>query len=223
MSAQQYSETCNVYLFPGQGSDERVFQKIKLPSQFTCTYISYPVPEPGQSLQQYARQFISKLDTSGNYILIGYSLGGMICTELADILSPDKAILISSAKSRNELPGLYTFQKKIRTYKVIPGRVVKSGALFLQPLVEPDRKKEKEVFVSMLKAKDPMYLKRTSEMIVNWDRKSYSDVIVHIHGDKDNTIPIKNVKYDYKIKNGSHMMILTKGEEINQLINEMLE
>lgn len=222
MSAQKYNDISKVYFFPGQGSDERVFQNIELPAEFECKYISYPVPVKGQSLKQYAWQFIPEMDTSVRYILIGYSLGGMICTELTDVLDPEKTIIISSAKSKHELPPLYTFQRQVPIHQIVPTSLVKAGALVLQPLVEPDRKKDKQVFVSMLKAKDPLYLKRTSKMIVNWDRESFSDSIVHIHGDKDNTIPAKNVKYDYIVKNGSHMMILTKGEEINQLIIEVL-
>lgn len=222
MSAQKYNDICKVYFFPGQGSDERVFQNIELPAEFECEYISYPAPVKGQSLKQYAWQFIPEIDTSVRYILIGYSLGGMICTELTEVLNPEKTIIISSAKSKNELPTLYTFQRKVPVSKIVPKSLVKAGALILQPLVEPDRKKEKEIFVSMLKAKDPNYLKRTSELIINWQRERYSDDIIHIHGDSDHTIPVKNVNCDHLIKNGSHMMILTRGEEVNTLLLEIL-
>ncbi len=223
MSAQQNNLNCKVYFFPGQGSDARVFQNIDPPPEFKCMYISYPVPVKRQSLKQYARQFIPEMDTSGRYILIGYSLGGMICTELAEVLNPEKIIIISSAKTKNELPALYTFQRKVPINKIIPKNVVKAGALILQPLVEPDRKNEKEIFVSMLKAKDPLYLKRTSDMIINWQKESCSESIIHIHGDSDSTIPIINVTYDYLIKDGSHMMVLTRGKEINRLINDILK
>ncbi len=93
----------------------------------------------------------------------------------------------------------------------------------MQPIVEPVQKQYKEIFKSMLNDKDPEFLKRTIGMIINWERVCYSNEIIHIHGDKDNTIPIRNVKYDYLIENGSHMMVLTKGEEISKLINKILK
>ena len=74
----------------------------------------------------------------------------------------------------------------------------------------------------MLKAKDPLYLKRTVDMIINWERINYSDQIVHIHGDSDHTIPVKNVSCDYLIEEGSHMMMLTRARVINQIIAEIL-
>ena len=59
-------------------------------------------------------------------------------------------------------------------------------------------------------------------MIINWERTTFPDKIVHIHGDKDHTIPIKNVQYDYLMEEGSHMMMLTRAGEINQIIDHIL-
>ena len=105
---------------------------------------------------------------------------------------------------------------------MVPGAVVKKGALLLQPIVEPDRKYDKETFVAMLTDKDPKFLKRTVAMIMEWDRIKCREDIIHIHGDRDHTIPIQNVSYNYLIKRGSHMMVLTKGNEISVLINQIL-
>jgi len=207
-----------IYLFPGQGSDERLFKHLVLPPGYDTLHISYPVPEKHETLATYAMRFIEEIDLSTPYILIGVSLGGMICTELSDTLSPLKTILISSAKTTHELPGRYTFQQKLPLNRIIPKRLTKAGARLLQGIVEPDRKHDKETFKEMLKAKDPLYLKRTVDMIINWDRCTYSDKIVHIHGDKDHTIPIKNVEYDYLMEEGSHMMMLTLAGEINEII-----
>lgn len=211
-----------VYFFHGQGSDERVFSKIQLDSNFRAVHVIYPLPEKGTTLHDYAAIIGRQIDTSGRYIFIGYSLGGMICSELADHFKPEKIILISSAKCRSELPFRYRFQKTIPVNKTIPKGLIKRGALILQPLVEPDRNKNKAVFISMMKDKDPRYLKRTADMIINWDKKDYSKKIIHIHGNNDHTIPVENVKADYIIDNGSHMMVLTRGDEINKLINEIV-
>ncbi len=211
-----------VYFFHGQGSDERVFSKIKLDSNFRIVYIAYPIPEKGMTLPEYANTIRTQIDTNQPYIFIGMSLGGMICTELSDVLKPEKVIIISSAKCRKELPFRYRFQKTIPINKIVPKGLVKGGALVLQPLVEPDRNKNKETFKSMLKGQDAGYLKQTADMIINWERKTYDARIVHIHGTNDHTIPLRNVKTNYVIEDGSHMMTLTRGEEINLLILSIL-
>lgn len=220
-----FSPDCDtlIYLFPGQGSDERLFKHLELPPGFDTVHISYPVPEKEETLADYSIRFIELIDRSSPYILLGVSLGGMICTELADTLEPIQCILISSAKTTRELPGRYTFQQRIHLNRMLPKRIIKAGALMLQGIVEPDRKVDKETFKDMLRAKDPQYLKRTVDMIINWERINYSGKIVHIHGDRDHTIPVKHVSYDYLIEEGSHMMMLTRTAEINQIIAEILK
>jgi pimeloyl-ACP methyl ester carboxylesterase len=218
-----YKNPVAVYLFPGQGSDERIFSKIDLDNNFNIIYINYPLPDKNSSLKEYARIISSQIDTSKKYNFIGVSFGGMICTELADFMSPEKIIIISSAKCRAELPFLYRFQKIFPLNKIIPKELIKLGARILQPIVEPDRNRNKSVFKAMLKSKSPDFYKRTVDMIINWDREKYCNDIIHIHGTNDNTIPIRNVKVDHKIINGSHMMVLTRGAEINKLILQLIK
>lgn len=211
-----------VYLFPGEGSDERIFSKIKFDTNYRVVYITLPTPVKGASMKDFARVISAQIDTNGKFIFIGVSLGGMLCAELADYMHPEKIIIISSAKSCKELPFRYRFQKIIPINKIVPKGMIKSGARFLQPIVEPDRKLHEAVFNAMLKSKNPDYYKRTVDMILNWKREKSNEKIIHIHGTNDHTIPIRNVKANYTIANGSHMMTLTRGDEINLLIQKIL-
>ncbi|MFT6135942.1 MAG: pimeloyl-ACP methyl ester carboxylesterase [Cyclobacteriaceae bacterium] len=220
-TAAQDTKTA-VYLIPGQGSDHRLFQDFELGDSYNIRFINYSVPDEGMSMSDYAQTLSSQIDTGHPFILIGVSLGGMLSVELSELYSPEKVIIISSAKSRNELPARYRFQDDVPLYELVSGEISKKGALLLQPIVEPDRNKQKDIFVSMLNDKDPDFLKRTIAMIIEWDRTSSSDQIIHIHGDNDHTIPVRNVKYDYLIEGGSHMMALTRSKEISALILKIL-
>ncbi len=219
-----FSQTkTKVYFFPGQGSDERVFSKIVLDTNYEKHFINYPIPSKGCTMKEFAVVISKEIDTNSKFVLVGVSLGGMLCTELADIMHPQKTIIISSAKCTCELPMRYKFQKHFPLNKCVPKRMIKMGARILQPLVEPDRNKNKEVFKSMLKKKDALYMKRTVNMIINWDRKNYSPTIIHLHGTNDHTLPIRNIKPTRIIKDGSHMMVLTRGDEINAQIMDCLK
>ena len=121
-----------------------------------------------------------------------------------------------------ELPWRYNFQKKFPIYKLVGARISKFGARVLQPIVESDRKYEKETFVAMLDDLDPTFLKRTIAMILEWDRVENEAPIIHIHGSKDKTIPIKNVDYDLVIEDASHMLTLINSTELNTLLNQLL-
>ncbi len=211
-----------IYLIPGQGADYRLFGKLSLDPSLVVRNIDFELPKKGSSMNEYAHQLSNQIDTTEPFILVGVSIGGMIATEMNELLNPIKTIVVSSAKSRNELPRLYTIQSKLFLYKIIPGWVSKLGAQFLQPIFEPVGTSDKPVFKEMLGDKDPVFLKRTIEMIVNWDRTSYDSSIISIHGDKDNTIPISNVNVDHIVKKGSHLMIYTRAVELSGILNSIL-
>lgn len=212
-----------IYCFPGQGADSRLFDSLKIDSSFVLKIIEYQTPEKGMTMKSFAKQLSQEIDTTEDFILLGVSLGGMICTELNEILSPKKTIIISSAKNRKEIPFRYRFQKIIPIYKLMPGRVLLFGAKFLQPIVEPDRNKNKAVFKSMLGAKSPTYMRRSISLIINWERTENQNKIYHIHGTKDHTIPFRKIKSpDAVIEKGSHMMTLTRANEISIILNDIL-
>jgi esterase/lipase len=211
-----------LYLIPGQGADSTQFANLRFDDQFEVKNVKYFTPEKGWRMDDFARALSAQIDTSKKIAIIGVSLGGMLATEMADFLEPEKIIIISSAKHRKELPGRYRFQNVIPFYKIFPARAIKRSAKYAQAIVEPDSKNDREVFVTMLENKDPDFLKRTIKMIIGWKRETYSKEIIHIHGDSDNTIPIRNVHYDYLIPDGSHMMVYTRASEISTLINKIL-
>lgn len=213
-----------IYCFPGQGSDRRIFDSLTIDTSFTIKIIEYGTPDKNMSLKMFAKQLAHQIDTTQAFLLLGVSLGGMICTEIAELLMPEKTILISSAKNINELPHRYQFQKKFPLYKIFPGSFLVAGAKTLQPIFEPDRKKNKKTFKLMLADKKPLYMKRTIYMLVNWDRATNSKKIYQIHGDNDHTLPVKNIKSpDYIITNGSHMITLTRAREISEIINQIIK
>lgn len=223
MTKAEGSTKTKIYLIPGQGSDSRIYSNIQFPDNFETVHIKYELPAEGETMKSYAKKMAKQIPEEEGFIIIGVSLGGMIATEIAEIKSPNKVILISSAKNATELPARYNFQKNIPLYKMVGPKLSKSGAQFLQPIVEPDSKNEAATFQAMMEDKDPVFLKRTIQMIIEWDKQSNSCDIIHIHGNKDKTIPIKHVDYDYLVENGSHMMTLTRGDELSEILCEILE
>lgn len=218
------ADPITIYCFPGQGSDRRLFQALNVARGYSMKVIEYGTPDAGMSMKDFARQLSSQIDTSKPYILMGVSLGGMICAELSEILNPEKTIIISSAKNRGELPMRYRFQRNIPLYKLFSGSVLLAGAKVMQPLVEPDRKHNKETFKSMLSSKDPVYMERTIDMLITWERTENSNNIYHIHGTRDHTLPIGKIKSPtHVVENGSHMMTLTRAEEVSGILNSILE
>ncbi|WP_417600612.1 alpha/beta hydrolase [Owenweeksia hongkongensis] len=223
--AQGVGHRKRVYLIPGQGSDYRIFKNLKLDSiKYEMCYVNWEIPEEGETMSGFARQLAAQIDTSKSFYLVGVSLGGMIAVEMSKFLNPEKVILVSSAKCRDELPFQYRLQKSIPVYRAVPSAWVKQLSFVAQPIFEPDRRLEKETCNAMLDSKSPVFLKRTINMITNWNQQDcLPNNVFHIHGDNDHTIPINNVNCDVVIKNGSHMMMLTQTRAVQVGIEMILE
>ncbi len=211
-----------IYLIPGQGGDHRLFTHLRIEGDFEIQHIKCFTPERGLSMREYAGQLTEQIDVSRPFVIVGVSLGGMLATEMSELVPARKVIVISSAKTRNELPGRYRFQQKLPIHRLVSPQMALFGAKVLQPIVEPDRQKQKDIFKAMLRDKDPVFLDRTIEMIMDWDRQDAPDNIIHIHGSNDHTIPIRNVAYDYRLVGGSHMMTLTQAEDVSEVLNRVL-
>jgi len=219
IASPSLSET--IYLIPGQGGDERLFQNIHITGHETKVIV-LEMPLKGERLPQYAKRLSAQIDTTQSFSLVGVSFGGMIAVEIAKILDPEKVIIISSAKTKDELPFRYKVVKRLRLYKLFNGKLLKRMANIVRPLVEPDSKKDHDTFSAMINDKDPAYLKRAIECVIRWENTEYREDIVHLHGSKDHTIPIKNIADPIVIEDASHVMVMTEGERIGALINTYL-
>jgi hypothetical protein len=218
------SQTTTIYFLPGQGADRHLFDSLSIDGEYTKKVIEYGTPKKNTTMKAFAQEIACQIDTTEAFILVGVSLGGMICVELNELVHPKKTILISSAKNVTELPFRYRFQQKIPIYKIVPGIMMLGFAKILQPIVEPDSKKCKKTFQNMLSKKTGSYMKNTVSMIINWERTTNSTELVHIHGTKDHTIPMRNiVEPVIQVENGSHMMTLTNALVISDLLNLELQ
>lgn len=211
-----------VYLIPGQGFDYRVFNNLNLTENFDTVNIHYVVPGKNCELKEYAQLLAQQIDTTEKFSLIGVSFGGMVCSEMCEFLNPEKVILISSAKERKEIPAGYKMFKYFPINLLVPGSLYKASGQILRPIFEPDEKLANGLFKDMLHDSNNQFMKQSTKMIINWDKKTYSDKIIHIHGTKDNTLPFRNIKANYTIDKGSHMMVFTRSEDINTIVNRIL-
>jgi pimeloyl-ACP methyl ester carboxylesterase len=212
----------HVYLLHGLAADSRLFSQLRLDSFYQIHPINLPVPERKETMKTYAQRIANQIDTSESFALIGVSFGGMVSTELAEIIPAKKVILIASAGCRNELPKRYLRMKKFPIYKIVPGFFMKWSSFLVQPLAENDRYKQRKTFNKMLLDKNPRFLKQATRLIMTWERTEKPPQLYHIHGTRDHTIPYKNVKADVTIPNGSHFMVLTEGEKMSKILNDYL-
>lgn len=210
-----------IYIFSGLGVDESVFDRIDL-GNLDVEFVPWIKPDKNENIGSYARRIQENIK-GDNPILIGLSFGGMLCVEISKIRKTDKIILIASAKLPRELPLLYRVAGALQLNKLIPSAVLKFHNFITNWLFDANSKDEKKLLRSIIKDTDPDFLIWAVNEIVNWKNNILPENAFHIHGDRDKIIPLRNVKTDYIIKNGGHLMTVSHSREISELVQQLVQ
>ena len=209
-----------LYFFSGLGADYRAFQKLDL-SGFKGVHIDWIPTIKKESIASYATRLLEQIECE-KPLLIGLSFGGIIAVEVAKQMETEKVILISSAKNKNEIPKLYRIAGSIGLDKIIPLSVLIKMKTVNEWFFGIKNPSDKQLLLEILRDTDLLFLRWAINKIVNWNNFEIPKNCIHIHGEKDRILPLRNCKYDYKIENGGHFMVVNKNQEINQLLKRVL-
>ena len=212
--------TKEIYIFSGLGADERVFQNLDF-TGFSEIFINWIIPESGETIENYSTKLLNQIK-SDKPTLIGLSFGGLIAIEVAKQIQTETVIIISSAKTKSEIPFYYRWMGIIGMQKLIPVELFKKSNLFTNWFFGTTSDFDKQLLKSILFDTEPTFLKWAIEKIVTWENKTEIINLKHIHGTKDRILPIRFVSCDIKIEDGSHLMILNKSEELTKVIKELI-
>jgi len=209
-----------LYLFSGLGADHRVFQFLDL-SGFRVTYINWLQPLARESMQQYGARLTAQIDTE-NPVLIGLSFGGMMAMEVAKHIATEKIILISSAKTKKEIPPYFRLAGKLKLNKIAPSRAMKKPNALAYLMMGAKTESEKKLMQAILTDTDPVFFKWAIEKVITWNNDVLHQNVVHIHGEKDLLLPHRFVKADFSIAGGTHLMAIKNAKEVSEIIRKII-
>ncbi len=212
-----------IYVFSGLGADRRVFSKIDF-SGFQVVYIDWLKPRPSEALESYVFRLAEHYHIpKQGAIVLGVSFGGMCIAELSKYYDFKKTVLISSAKTKDELPKVLGVSKFLSLHKLLPdGNGKYTPHILLHWIFGVKTDDEKKLLDDIIKTTDPDFQKWAVDKIVNWTNTHVPVNCLHIHGDKDRLIPIQNVDYTIRIKGAGHFMIWNKAAELSFHIRNFL-
>lgn len=212
-----------IYVFSGLGADRRVFAKLDL-SGFEVVYVDWLKPRTSEAFESYVFRLADhyQIPKQGALVL-GLSFGGMCVSELAKYYDFKKTVLISSAKTKDELPKLLGISKWLSLHKLLPeAPSSKASMKVLTWLFGVKDEADQEFFKEIIQDTDPEFLKWAIDKIVHWENKQVPVNCLHLHGDKDHLLPIQHVDYSIRIKGGGHFMVWNKAAELSFPIKNFL-
>ncbi|MGL4632487.1 MAG: alpha/beta fold hydrolase [Leadbetterella sp.] len=209
-----------IYILSGLGADKSVFKKLDFRGH-EVNFIEWIFPIENETIENYARRLLDQIPVS-KPILIGLSFGGIIAMEIAKQIETEKVILLSSAKTKNEIPFYYRLAGMLNLHQVIPTRFLKKSNFLTNWFFGIKIDFEKILLKSILEETDATFLTWAIDKIVKWKNESIPKNIFHIHGTADRILPIRYIKTDVKIANGGHLMTLDKAEDISRILGMYL-
>ena len=215
-----YSEKKHVYFVPGLAAGREIFRNIRFPENYETHILEWLIPQKNESLAAYALR-MSKGIAHDNVILVGVSFGGVVAQEMSVFLNLKKLVIISSVKSRNELPRRMKFAGISKAYRLIPTSMILSSENLTKFAVGPKTKKRLALYQKYLHVRNKQYLDWALKEMVTWSRQQPLENVVHIHGNNDMVFPMKYINGCRVVHGGTHIMILNKGREISQKLLEI--
>ena len=165
---------------------------------------------------------MTKKITHDNIILVGVSFGGILVQEMARHIKVRKLFVISSVKSKHELPRRMKIAKATKIYKIFPTGLVNNIEVLSKYAFGDLATKRLELYEQYLSVRDKYYLDWSIEQIVNWNQEEALPNTIHIHGDKDGVFPIQHISDCIPIKGGTHIMIINKYKWFNENLPKLM-
>lgn len=212
----------DIYFISGLGADNRLFQYLHLPN-VTPHFVRWITPLKNESWESYARRLLDQIPEREPTI-IGMSMGGMMAVEISKIIPTKKIILISSSKTKKEIPPYFRLLRIFPGYRWLSYKLlVHLGLIFGGWLFGTTCRADKDLLNEIIYDTDETLFRWSWHRVAHWKNIFTPNNIVHIHGDHDHMLPIQFIKADYIIHRGTHLMVISKADEISQILNKILD
>lgn len=210
--------TKELYLVSGLGADRRVFDYLDL-HEYKLNHIDWIKPLDDEKIESYAHRLLQQIK-SKKPTMIGVSFGGIIALEIAKHIDTDKLILVSSVKTKDDIPFRYRLAGNLWMNKLIPAPLYRKANFIVYWLFGVRKKKEKELLKAIMDDADDDFVDWATNSIVNWGNEQTLSNVITVHGTADRIFPFKNA--DHVVKRGGHLMIVSKADEVSKIIRKIL-
>jgi len=217
-----HQEIIHVYLMPGMAANPTIFEYIKLPKdQFQIHWLEWMIPNQKESLESYAKRMIAKIEHD-NIVLLGVSFGGILVQEMSKYMKLRKLFVVSSVKSKHELPKRMKLMKITKAYKILPTQLVSNIDFLAKYAFGETVTKRVELYKKYLSVSDKRYLDWAIKNVIEWNQEEPNKDAIYIHGDKDAIFPHSCHDNCTVIKGGTHIMVINKYKWFNENLPKLI-
>lgn len=214
----------HVYFMPGMMANPLIFEKIHLPEEhFEMHLLEWIQPKKEESVEDYAKRVAMNVKHDFP-VLVGVSFGGILVQEMKKYVNPRRVIIISSIKSKKELPLRMRIARMTKAYKLIPTHLFINVEFFSKYVFKLYQVRHRiSLYKKYLTVRDKNYLDWSIHNIVNWGREEADGEVIHIQGSKDEVFPLKNIVKCIVVEGGTHIMIINRYKWLNENLPKLMQ
>lgn len=212
-------------LFSGMGADARLFS-LQAPYFSRMIVPDWLPPNPRETLSEYGQRMAEQWNPNEPCFVGGASFGGLVALEVARHLPTRGCFLISSIRSRRELPWRYRWLTPFAT--TIPGVCVNLSQLFARAALGVSERFVRRNALSPLRviAEDEGYFHRWAGVAaLRWKppKSGWPFPIFQIHGDRDTVFAAHRSQAETIVPGGGHLLPLTHPQIITRFFQEAMQ
>jgi len=212
----------NLYFFSGLGADKTVFQFLDL-DFCNPVYVDWITPYKNETLEAYALRLKLEYNIPDDAFIAGLSFGGMLAAEIAKAYPSLHAILISSAKTKDEFPPFYKMGRYVSLHNWTTAKLQRWFMLNIKKLFGLKTPAYINVYEELIKNSDTEFNKWAVTALLRWKNTTIPQNIVHVHGTHDRILPYKYVKCHYTIKQGGHLMVMEQAATMSKMLKDIID
>lgn len=212
----------HIYLMPGLAANPSIFEYIKLPTEtFEIHWLSWKMPQKNEPISDYAKRMCKEVKEE-NSVLLGVSFGGVLVQEMSKFLTLRKLIIVSSVKSREEIPPTMKLAGTTKLFKILPTSLVNYVGQIEKLPVGDFAKRRIQLYKQYMSVDHPYYLEWAIENMLCWNPSEISKEVIHIHGSDDAVFPLKFINNPIVVEGGTHIMIINKYRWFNKNLPSLI-
>lgn len=212
-----------IYILPGLEADHRMYSQILFREFPQAQLIEWVSPDVDDTLANYAAKLLPQIKEE-KFILVGFSFGAMLSIEINKIKKAQKIIIVSGVKEDRELPLLFKVIGKIGLVKLLPEKLFTRSNFIKNRLLGIKSNNQKNLDKIYETLPTEKIIQWSFHAVANWRSQGYPDSLVHIHGEEDRILPIKNIHSPVvKVPKAKHLMFFNKSKLVSRLIQEALK
>lgn len=212
----------HIYLMPGLAASPSIFENFSLPEEnYRLHRLEWLIPEKTDTLESYAKK-MNKFIEFEDSVLLGVSFGGVLVQEMSKYLQLKKLIVVSSVKSKHEIPKRLKILKTANIYKILPTSLVSKIDVLAKMSLGDTITKRLELYQQYLSVNDPQYLDWAIREMIFWDQEKPNPNALYIHGDNDMIFPYSCQGNCIVVEGGTHIMVINRFRWFNENLPKII-